>query len=95
PEQRGALVVKVASDGPADKAGLRGSDKTVTLDGAQVRIGGDVITAVDDTPVREMDDLIVHLVKETRPGQKVTLTLLRRGEERQVEVSLGERPRQP
>jgi 2-alkenal reductase len=92
-DQRGALVIEVTDDGPADEAGLRGSDKTTELDGTEVRIGGDIIVAIDDAPVYNMDDLIVYLVKETQPGQDITLTLLRRGEELQVEVTLGERPR--
>ncbi len=92
-EQRGALVIEVAEDGPAEAAGLRGSAKTVTIDGVEYRIGGDVIIAIEDQPVRDMDDLIVYLVKETQPDQTVTLTLLRDGDERQIEVTLGERPR--
>jgi S1-C subfamily serine protease len=41
-----------------------------------------------------MDDMIVYLVKETRPGQKVTLTVLREGKEREIKITLGEQPRQ-
>ena len=93
PEQRGALVIEVAEGGPAETAGLRGSAKTVTIDGAEYRLGGDVIVAIGDQPVRDMDDLIVYLVKETQPDQTIILTLLREGEERQIEVTLGERPR--
>jgi len=93
PDQRGALVIEVAEGGPAEDAGLQGSNETVTIDGADVQIGGDVIIAVDDQPVHTMDDLIVYLVKETRPGQEVALTVLREGQERQIEVTLGERPR--
>ncbi len=93
PEQRGALVIEVTQNSPAAKAGLRGSSKTVKLDGADVKIGGDVIVAIDDQPVRSMDDLIVYLVKKAHPGQKVTLTILRDGQERHIEVTLGERPR--
>jgi S1-C subfamily serine protease len=93
PEQRGALVIVAVEGGPAEAAGLRGSTKAVTIDGAEYRIGGDVIIAIGDQPVRTMDDLIVYLVKETRPDQTVTFTLLREGKERQVEVTLGQRPR--
>ncbi len=93
PEQHGALVIEVTADSPAARAGLRGSDETVTIDGAEAQIGGDVIVAIDNQPVMGMDDLIVYLVKKTRPGQKVTLTVLRDGRERQIEVRLGERPR--
>jgi len=94
PDQRGALVIEATEGGPADEAGVRGSARTITLDGAEAMIGGDVIIAVDDEPVRTMNDLIVYLVKEARPGQEITLTLLREGEERRIEVTLGERPRQ-
>jgi 2-alkenal reductase len=93
PGQRGALVIEVTQNSPAAKAGLRGSSKTIKMDGADVKIGGDVIVAIDDQQIRSMDDLIVYLVKKTRPGQKVTLTILRDGQERHIEVILGERPR--
>ncbi|HDQ72584.1 MAG TPA: PDZ domain-containing protein [Chloroflexi bacterium] len=93
-DQWGALVIDVVEDGPAMEAGLRGADETITIDGARINIGGDVIIAVNDQPVRAMDDLITYLVKETRPGQTITLTILRSGRERQIEVELDERPRQ-
>jgi serine protease Do len=94
PDQRGALVIEAAEGGPAENAGLQGSGETVTIDGADVQVGGDVIIRADDQPVDAMDDLIVYLVKETRPGQNVTLTVLREGQRRRIEVTLGERPRQ-
>jgi 2-alkenal reductase len=93
PDQRGALVIEAAEGGPAEDAGLEGSNETTIIDGADVRIGGDVIVAVDGQPIHGMDDLIVYLVKETRPGQDVTLTVLRAGQRRRIEVTLGERPR--
>ena len=43
PDQRGVLVVDVVADSPASKSDLRGSDEVVTIDGFEVRIGGDVI----------------------------------------------------
>jgi 2-alkenal reductase len=90
--QQGALVVEVADGSPASEVGLRGSATAVTLNGAEVIIGGDVIIAVDGQPVRAMADLTVYLVKEAQPGQKITLTLLREQEEHRVEATLGERP---
>ncbi|MFB0517411.1 MAG: S1C family serine protease [Candidatus Neomarinimicrobiota bacterium] len=90
---RGALIIELSQGGPADRAGLRGSDKTAEINGRQVKIGGDVIIAIDDSPVRRMDDLIAYLVEETQPGQQVELTILREGEEQKVTLELGERPR--
>lgn len=91
-DQRGALVIEVAEDGPAEEAGLRGSDETINRNGAALQVGGDVIVAIDGQPVDTMDDLIVYLVEDARPGQRVTLTIVRDGEERTVGVTLGERP---
>jgi S1-C subfamily serine protease len=93
PDRHGALVIEVVEDSPAEEAGLQGSDERVTRNGATLQIGGDVIVAIDAHSVRTMDDLIVYLVEETRPGQRVTLTVLRNGTDREVEVTLGRRPR--
>ena len=90
--QRGALVGEVVPGGPADKAGLRGSAQQVTIDGQDVNVGGDVITSIDGTPVKTMDDVIVYLANHTEVGQKVKLTVLRDGKETSLEVTLDARP---
>jgi S1-C subfamily serine protease len=90
--QRGALVGEVMPNSPAEKAGLKGSDKQVTIDGATATVGGDVITAIDGQPVVEMDDLIAFLARNTQVDQKVTLTILRDGKEQKLDVTLAARP---
>jgi len=92
--QRGALVIEVNPNTPADKAGLRGSDRQVTIDGQEARVGGDVIVAIDGQTVNDMDDLIAYLGKSTVVGQEVTLTVLRDGNETEVSVTLEARPGQ-
>jgi serine protease Do len=92
--QRGALVEDITSGTPADKAGLHGSDRQTTIDGQNVQIGGDLIIAIDGTPVKTMDDLIAYLADHTNVGQKVTLTILRDGKEQSVDVTLQARPAQ-
>ncbi len=89
--QEGVLVAQVQSDSPADLAGLKGSYNAVTIDGQQVLVGGDVITALDRVPVTSMEELQA-LLQEAAPGQEVTLTLLREGSQVQVPVILGARP---
>jgi S1-C subfamily serine protease len=91
-DTQGALVIEVGQDGPADKAGLRGSTETVEIKGRPWQIGGDIILAIDGSPVQDMDDVIVYLVQNTRPGQKVELSILRDGQERELTVELRERP---
>ncbi len=92
-DTRGALVTQVNGDSPAARAGLRGSDTSFTYHGVELPVGGDVIVAINGTQVRDMDDLITYLVSKTRPGDKVTLEVLREGDDRQtLEVTLGKRP---
>ena len=89
---QGALVQKVTQGGPAADAGLRGGGSaTVSIGGARVKAGGDVITAVDGQPVSSMDDLI-SAVNSKRPGDTITLSVLRGGSTQSIEVKLGDRP---
>jgi 2-alkenal reductase len=93
PVRRGVLVQSAFQDGPAGLAGLRGGGQEREVEGAFriVRIGGDIIVRIDGQSVEGMDDLITYL--ETRQvGQQVVLTIVRGGDERQVEVTLEERP---
>ena len=90
--RQGVLIINVTQDSPADKADLRGSDRTVMIDGEQTETGGDVIISVEGQSVRGMDDLIAYLVRHTRPGQKVTMRVIREGKEVSVTVILGQRP---
>jgi S1-C subfamily serine protease len=89
--QQGALVQRVVPDSPADKAGIEAGDVTATVDGAEIRVGGDLITAVDGEPVTGMDDVIAA-VNRIQPGDKLELTLMRKGDQRTVTVTLADRP---
>jgi S1-C subfamily serine protease len=90
--QRGALVETVTAGGPADKAGLKASQSQTTINGQQVGIGGDVITAYNGQTVKTSDDLIALLARSGAVGQTATLTVLRGGQQVQVQVTLGVRP---
>jgi len=89
---KGAYISDVTPDGPAVRAGLQGSADSVTVDGRIVPIGGDVIIAADDASIRSFDDLLIYIALKTRPGQEVTLTVLRAGETQDIVVMLDERP---
>jgi serine protease Do len=90
-DQQGVLVEQVEAGSPADQAGLRGSYKPTTINGQRLSIGGDVITALDDQPVNQIEDL-QGLIRQAEPDQKVTLTVLRDGKQLEVPVTLAERP---
>jgi serine protease Do len=92
--QQGALVVAVTAGGPADKAGLQGSDRQTQINGVSVPLGGDVIVGIDGVQVQQFDDLLSYLVRNTEVGQTVTLTVLRDGKEMTVDLTLAARPQE-
>ncbi len=92
-DTRGVLVADVAVDSPADKAGLQGSSETQSVQGLTFALGGDIITAIDGDPLNGLEDLIDHLGHTARPGDRITLDILRDGTESlTIEVELGSRP---
>jgi S1-C subfamily serine protease len=90
----GGLLAEVVPDGPADEAGLRGGDGKIRFQGFPVRTGGDVVLSVDGRKVLRPEDL-ARYISSFSPGDRVTLEILRDGERREVEVTLGERPDSP
>ncbi len=93
PVDSGLLVTNVMSDGPADKAGIKGTTRMARLGRYQVPLDGDVIIAINDQKVNNFQDLTVYLETKTNIGDTVTLTILRDGQRRVIEVQIGEQPR--
>lgn len=95
PVTQGVLVQEVVTESPAQKAGLRGGKQPyrVPYQMEPVLGGGDVILAIDGQPLRGFDDLITYLQERTAVGQRVRLRILREGQEQEVSLVLGRRPR--
>ena len=72
-EQAGAMISEVEAGSPAAKAGLAADD---------------VVVGVAGRKVGSMTDLVA-VITTTQPGDKVSLTVLRNGQERTLEVTLG------
>jgi len=72
---KGIMVVNVVSGGPADKAGIHAA----TLDNNNIPHGGDIITAIDNHPMKTIYDVIAYLDDEKSVGDKVVLTVDRAG----------------
>ncbi len=87
---RGVMVVETVAGGPAAGV-LEGATGVVTVGDRTVRVGGDVVLAIDGEPVRTAEDLSGYLATEASPGDEVTLTVVRDGERRNVTVTLGGR----
>ncbi len=88
----GAVVRTVEAGGPAAQAGLQGGTSTIDIGGTSVEVGGDVITAVDGQALEDANDLR-DVVLSKNEGDTVELTVLRDGEEENVEVTLSVVPR--
>ena len=74
PRPQGALVARVDPGSPAEKAGVE---------------AGDIITNFNGTVIEKSGDL-PRLVGNTKPGSKSTLTVLRKGNKRDLPVVIAE-----
>jgi S1-C subfamily serine protease len=88
---QGVLVASVDSGSPAAKAGIRGGSKQVALQDQVYVTGGDVITKVGGSAVASNDDLSAFVAAH-KPGDRVTVTLVRGSQTLTVQVTLGTRP---
>ena len=88
----GWLIIEVLPGSPAEKAGLKGGTKSVNIDGTTLLVGGDVITAINGTRIRNGDDLAAYLERNTKPGQQIQVTVIRAGHKTNISVTLGTRP---
>jgi S1-C subfamily serine protease len=88
----GALIQEIESGSPAEKAGLRAGDDEIDFQATRVRIGGDVIVAVDGHPLTRREDLADE-ISAMSAGDEVELEVVRDGRHKTIRVRLGERPR--
>src|SRR5213594_4310448 len=90
----GYLVEIVYDGSPADRAGLRGGNLSVIVQGEEYLVGGDVLTTIEGTAIRTHQDYLAK-VKALRPGQRVRITIVRDGHRRDLTLTVAERPRLP
>ncbi len=73
----GTIIAGVLRGGPADKAGMK---------------PGDILLSVADTPVTDTVSML-NVVAQLTPGEKVTVTVLRKSRETALEIVVGRRPK--
>ncbi|MHB0989264.1 MAG: S1C family serine protease [Bellilinea sp.] len=88
--QTGAYVTSVAPGSPADKAGIIGGVTATSFPG--LPSGGDLIIAVDGKPIHTFSEMLSYLIANKSPGDKIEVTVLRGTEEKEVTITLGQRP---
>ena len=86
---KGVVVGSVQPGSPADKAGLQ--PLTQDISGSNTHIG-DIITAIDGHPTRQIDDIINYVDSNKNVGDNVKLTINRNGQTTDVTATLQSRP---
>ena len=88
----GAIVEDVTSGSPADDAGLKPGDQEIEFQAIPYTVGGDIIVSIDGEEIVTEADL-PRIVSRLDPGQEVELGIIRDGEEMDLDITLGTRPR--
>jgi S1-C subfamily serine protease len=91
--EQGLMIFKLVAGGPAERAGLQGPQAVTRRRGPFVvesmdRSAADLIVAVDGTKVTTADDFL-GIIEARHPGDRITLTVVRKGKELQVPIVLG------
>ncbi len=91
PVDQGVLVDEIVEGGPADEAGIRGGDSSATIEGANIKVGGDIVVAIDGRRITDMEE-VINAVNSAAPGDELKLTVRRGDKSKEVTVTLGVRP---
>jgi S1-C subfamily serine protease len=89
PAEYGLLIVDVIPGGSADHAGLRGGTERAYLGNLPIKLGGDLIVAIDGEKIEDEDDLS-QMMNNHRAGDSVKVTIYRNKRKLDVTVALGE-----
>ena len=89
--RQGVSIARVVSGSPAAGAGLKPATHQVTADGETVLVGGDAIVDFDGKPLHTAAQL-ADAVARHKPGDSVSIEVVRGGHSRVVQVTLGSTP---
>jgi S1-C subfamily serine protease len=90
--QEGVVVLQVA--GGAQQAGIQPGALSAGPGGQPTLSLGDIVVAIDGRPIGTPGQIIAYIDNNRRPGDTVTVTVVRKGQRTDVPVTLGERPQQ-
>jgi S1-C subfamily serine protease len=85
----GVLIQRVIQGGAADRAGLRGGNQEAYLGNTPIMLGGDLIVAIDDQDVTNLQD-IAEIMDKHQAGDTVTITFYRGRQKMTTKLTLSE-----
>jgi putative serine protease PepD len=89
----GLMVIDMYANSPAAKAGIREASQQIRLGFRPFPVGGDVILTIQGKPVNSIPELQTEIYRY-KPGDKITVTVLRSNRKLDIPVTLEEPPRQ-
>jgi putative serine protease PepD len=90
---KGLMVVSVAPNSAAAAGGIRGASEQVRVGRYIMPVGGDIILAFEGKAVNSPQEIATEIDRH-KPGDKVTVTVLRGGRKIDLPIVLREAPRQ-
>jgi serine protease Do len=77
-QSSGFLVTGVLNQSPASKADIRGGYIISEINGRQIQLGGDIITKINNTTVKNQQD-IKNYLSDKKIGDTINITIIRDG----------------
>jgi len=91
PQPAGLLVQRIASHSPAEQLGLRPGTVAAVIEGEPMLVGGDILLEVQGVPIIADGGsytVIRERLTSLRPGDKVTVIVLRDGQKQELTTKL-------
>jgi S1-C subfamily serine protease len=80
---KGVLVQSLVKNGPAEEAGVQGREES---------LHGDIITALNGSPISNTEDLLSYIENNKSTGDEITISIYRNNQTQDFIATLGERP---
>jgi S1-C subfamily serine protease len=90
PITEGLLISKTTKGGNADRAGMKGGERTVRYGRSTFNVGGDIISSINGVEVATITDLYSAL-ETTKPDDRVEVEFYRNGKKMKAQVQLVDR----